>query len=456
MQLTRGIISGLKVLFGGERGEDAWVDMDATMTPREALVRRVSRVLQIGAALNALVLLALLLLLALGGLTAEQLRPVLLGGPALSVNAAVLFGLIGITANLSVLLLLAASSGAQEWWALPLLLLLALANVAAGLLLQFFPALVALLPLAMALFSALRDPGAFHGNAVMTKELRGRMRGMRSFAIITIFLALMGSFTVLLYLLQLPRLAVNDTIITGELGRLLFIGVVGAELLLIVFIVPALTAGAITGERERKTYDLLQTTLLPASTFIMGKMESALGYILLLLLSAIPLQSISFLFGGISPTEVTISFVLLAATALVLGALGMFFSATADRTLSATVRVYTVAVGFLFGVPLISFFLFQGAFGNAIAGVRVAAASPAREALTIYGDMIAASLNPVTAAFYTQQMLIDQQEIALFQVQLSDSSFIPVVAPWILTVILYTGLAALLLLFGVQVMRRSR
>lgn len=290
----------------------------------------------------------------------------------------------------------------------------------------------------------------------MTKELRGRMRGMRSFAIITIFLALMGSFTVLLYLLQLPRLAVNDTIITGELGRLLFIGVVGAELLLIVFIVPALTAGAITGERERKTYDLLQTTLLPASTFIMGKMESALGYILLLLLSAIPLQSISFLFGGISPTEVTISFVLLAATALVLGALGMFFSATADRTLSATVRVYTVAVGFLFGVPLISFFLFQGAFGNAIAGVRVAAASPAREALTIYGDMIAASLNPVTAAFYTQQMLIDQQEIALFQVQLSDSSFIPVVAPWILTVILYTGLAALLLLFGVQVMRRSR
>ena len=66
-------------------------------------------------------------------------------------------------------------------------------------------------------------------------------------------------------------------------------GVVGIELLLIIFIAPSFTSGAITGERERQTYDLLRTTLLATPSFITGKLESSLGYILLLLLAAIPL-----------------------------------------------------------------------------------------------------------------------------------------------------------------------
>jgi len=301
-----------------------------------------------------------------------------------------------------------------------------------------------------------RDIGAFHANAVATKELRGRMRGVRSFAIITIFLLLMGSFTVLLYMLQLPRLNTNDTIITGELGRLLFVGVIGIELLLIVFIVPALTAGAITGERERKTYDLLQTTLLSAPTFIVGKMESALGYIMLLLLSAIPLQSIAFLFGGVSGTEVLIALALLSVTGISLGALGMFFSAMTERTMTATVRVYTVAVVLVFGLPLVSFLLFGGAFASAITGTAVTANTPLQESVLIYGDMITSSLNPVTSAFYTQQILIDRQVIALFDVQLaSNGNTIPVIAPWVLTSVIYTGITGVLILLAVWQMRRS-
>ncbi|MFN8375727.1 MAG: hypothetical protein U0694_23005 [Anaerolineae bacterium] len=77
------------------------------------------------------------------------------------------------------------------------------------------------------------------------------------------------------------------------MGRLLFAGIVGIELLLIIFIAPSFTAGSITGERERKTYDLLQTTLMSSPMFVIGKLESALSYVLLLLLSAIPLQSIA-------------------------------------------------------------------------------------------------------------------------------------------------------------------
>jgi ABC-2 type transport system permease protein len=442
----------------GRRGnaEDAWIDNDAALTPREGLIRRITRVLQWGAIINAAVLIVSLVLVGFRVIDVNSLPSLLLGGVEADPGVLVIAGLIGIAANMSLLLLLSAGNAAQEIWTVILMAFVLAGNIIALVWVRFFPALLALIPAIWATVLGFRDPRAYHPNAVMLKELRGRMRGVRSFAIITIFLSLMGSFTVLLYLLQLPRINSQDTIITGELGRLLFIGVVGIELLLIVFIVPALTAGAVTGERERKTFDLLQTTLLSAPSFIVGKMESALGYILILLLSAIPLQSIAFLFGGVSGIEVAIAFILLTVTAFALGALGMFFSALTERTLTATVRVYTVAVVLVFGLPIVSYLLFNGAFGNAISGVAVNADSAIGEATLIYGDMIASSLNPVTSAFYTQQMLIDQQKAALFDVQLaSNGQLIPVIAPWIITSVIYIGVTAFLINLAVRQMRRT-
>src|SRR5690606_3841136 len=127
----------------------------------------------------------------------------------------------------------------------------------------------------------------------------------------------------------------------------------GIELLLIVFIAPAFTAGAITGERERQTYDLLKTTLLASPSFVIGKLESALGYILLLLLAAIPLQSIAFLFGGVSEIELLLAFVILAVAAVTLGTVGIYFSAAMQRTLTASVRAYSVSLMATFGIPVV-------------------------------------------------------------------------------------------------------
>jgi hypothetical protein len=403
-----------------------------------------------------LLLLVLNLLLAFNYVEATQMSNWLFSGWLGSVSEMTLLGMVAIGANVAALLLLSAASGAQEFWAWILLIAMIVLNIMGLVLYRFYPAIIALVPAAIGAFYMLKDWRAFHLNAVSVRELRGRMRGVRSFAIITVFLLLMGSFVVLLYLLQLPRLRTTDVIITGNLGQLLFFGVVGVELMLIAFIVPALTAGSITGERERKTYDLLQTTLLSAPAFIVGKMESALGYIVLLLLSAIPLQSVAFLFGGVSQTEVYVTFILLMATALLLGALGMFFSALVDKTMSSTVRVYTVSIAIVFGLPLVSLIFFQGAFVNAVNQVASYANSSGREVFLIYGDMVWGSLNPITSAYYTQQMITSHQEIFLLNVELQNNTFIPVIAPWIITTVAYIGATALLLLMAIRKMRRSR
>jgi ABC-2 type transport system permease protein len=252
-----------------------------------------------------------------------------------------------------------------------------------------------------------------------------------------------------LYLVYLPINQQTGSAAAGEVGRVLFMGIVGIELMLIVFIAPAFTAGAITGERERQTYDLLRTTLLPSPSFVIGKLESALSYVLLLLLAAIPLQSIAFLFGGVSELELILSFEILTVTAVALGTVGIFFSSIAPRTLSASVRAYTATLVATFGAPLVLTVVLD------IVGVAVRNTSPVIEALLIYIDDFLISLNPIATALQTQQLLIDRQVVGFWTDTLaSNGSTIPRVSPWITFTIIYLVVAAILVVLSIQQMRK--
>lgn len=447
-------------LFGANVPEEgAWDRIPpALMTPRERLLRRSSLVMFCGALVN---LLAALVLIALAVSAATNdnarftaIRALLLPNFNIPDDTALLLIIVGILGNLAILSVLAVVIQAQELWTIFTAWVLTAANGLALVAFGFAPALLAILPLGLVGLMTLGDLRAFRLNPVMVKELRGRMRGIRGFAIITVFLTLMSFFTMLLYLLRVPQ---GGVVVTGELGRLLFIGVLFIELMLIIFIVPALTAGAITSERERKTYDLLQTTLITKATFVVGKMQSALGYIMLLLLSAIPLQSIAFLFGGVSESELILALLVLAVSAVALGAFGMFFSSITERTLSATVRSYTVATAITIGLPALALIFFQGAYGNVVNNVATGISdNPTLEAATIYADMIATSLNPITATVYSQQMLIDHQQLVAMRVTLSSNgATIPILSPWVLLTITYLSATALLVWIAIRRMERQ-
>ncbi len=428
------------------------------MTPRERLIRRSSLIMLWGALLNLVAGLAIIGAAIHAGnqdsALFTQLQDAFLALLPIDADAAALLIAAGILTNMALLLVLAAVILAQELWTVFTAWLLTAANFGALIGFGFTPGLLAIAPLLTVGLLTLRDLRAFRLNPVMVKELRGRMRGVRGFAIISIFLTLMSFFTILLYLLRVPQ---GGVVVTGELGRQLFIGVLFIELMLIIFIVPALTAGAITVERERKTYDLLQTTLITKATFVVGKMQSALGYIVLLLLSAIPLQSISFLFGGVSEAEMILALVVLLVSAIALGAFGMFFSSITERTLAATIRSYTVAIGITVGLPLLALLLFQNAFGNVVNNFTSRFTdSPSVEAATIYGDMIATGLNPIMATLRSQQMLIDHQQLVTMRVTLaSNGASIPVLSPWVLLTVTYLSVTALLVLMSIRRMERQ-
>ncbi|MCJ7433033.1 MAG: ABC transporter permease, partial [Anaerolineales bacterium] len=179
------------------------------------------------------------------------------------------------------------------------------------------------------LFSRIMD------NPVITKELKGRMRGRQGFIMLTVYLMLISFFIGLVYLF----LAMEGNISSGDpsylqtIGKVVFSTVILLELLMVSFIGPALTSGAISSERERQTFDLLRTSLLSARALVFGKLSSAVVYLLLLIFTAIPVQSLAFFLGGVGMAEMVISTLMLVVSAVFFCALGLFFSSFVKRTL---------------------------------------------------------------------------------------------------------------------------
>jgi ABC-2 type transport system permease protein len=432
---------------------------EPVLTPRERQLAVSASWLLVGVGLHG-VWATLLTILGIAGASNpplfETLRGALLGrytGPAEYAWVILLgFALAGLTA----LLLIRAGVQAHERWAW-LVALATLGGVSAALVgWGYLPALLTAGSVVWGLLPVALFRGALRRNPVAGKELRERMRGGRAFAVITVYLLLMSAFAVLLFLANAPFTRGLATSVTGDLGRTVFVGLVGLELALIMFIAPAFTAGAVTGERERQTYDLLKITLLPRPTFLIGKLESALGFIVLLLLAAIPLQSIAFLFGGVSEAELIVSFVLLTVTAVTFGAVGIFFSTLTDKTVTASVRSYSAALIVLIGVPVLVGLLggfFFGAYTGSGTGFN---GSPAYEALAIYFGALLVSLNPFTAGSVSQTLLIDRGEAGLWSATLSSSGgAIPLVSPWISFTVIYLIAAVVLVALAVRRIKRS-
>ena len=289
------------------------------------------------------------------------------------------------------------------------------------------------------------------GNPVVLKELRGRMRGARAFIVLTVYLALMSGFVTLVYVLFTSSAPIIGPSQGGEIGRVLFISIVGVELFLVTFIAPAFAAGAISGERERQTYDLLRTTLLPARSLVWGKLFATLSYIFLLLLAAIPLQSIAFLFGGVSEQEIILSFVVLVATTLLLGTVGVFFSALTRRTLSASVLSYAVALVTILVLP-VALVVFAPVFGQAMFS---GGAFPGwLEAALYYGLGLLVATNPMATLLATLYLLIDRQVAGVFSITLLNGSSIWLISPWIVFVIFSLIVSLVLVILAVRRVNR--
>jgi ABC-type transport system involved in multi-copper enzyme maturation permease subunit len=186
------------------------------------------------------------------------------------------------------------------------------------------------------------------GNPVIGRELRVRVRVGRAYLLQAFYLAFLILIVALAY-----QAAIGDNPdlrnpVRVQEALVEFYRIVMSMLVaLIALIAPALTANAITLERERKTMDLLLATPLTARQLLVGKLLGSFAFIVLLLALTLPVSAVSVLLGGVSFPELLKAYLLIACGGLVLCAIALFSSVYARNSTLAVLWSYLRVAGFL-------------------------------------------------------------------------------------------------------------
>lgn len=196
---------------------------------------------------------------------------------------------------------------------------------------------------------------AFVLNPILGKEYRSRMRTWKSPLIISLYLGILGLITLGYYWVQQKNIFYTG--FGPDVGPRIYVMLTYFQLLLISFVTPALTAGAINGERERQTFDLLVCTRLSAASIVLNKLLASLGYIILLIIASLPVFGIVYFFGGVLLSDIGRVFLVYLVTAVTFGVVGIFCSTLFKRTQISMVVSYLVILFLLIGTVVLTAFI---------------------------------------------------------------------------------------------------
>lgn len=177
-------------------------------------------------------------------------------------------------------------------------------------------------------------------NPVLRREAITSLRGWRNFAVLTFYIgitALGAGLVVYFSMFESWNYSFDPQTMV-----VLYVMLAAVQMALITLTVPALTAGSISGERERQTLDLLLVTKMSPLSIVMGKLMASLAFILLLIVGTLPVLSLVFYFGGVRVSSVLVMVCFMLMTALMLGSVSVFFSCVFKRTVVSIMLVYII------------------------------------------------------------------------------------------------------------------
>ncbi|BCM91688.1 hypothetical protein IAD21_03563 [Abditibacteriota bacterium] len=231
-------------------------------------------------------------------------------------------------------------------------------------------------------------------NPVLTRELRASLRNARAFALLALYVALLGAFATANFPADQSVDLQHDG---GKRANDFFQAIFWGQIVLILVIIPALATGALAQERERQTLQPLLLTPLSPLQIVWGKAGGVLSLVGLLLVSTVPLTSLCFLLGGVDTGLIIGSYAVIFGLAAFTTGFGLYCSARwhgATRAMLMCYLLLPVAVVLVaglapFGVIICGFFVIIGLFYAILQGWKRGEKSKAARALgELYGPLV--------------------------------------------------------------------
>lgn len=239
-------------------------------------------------------------------------------------------------------------------------------------------------------------------NPVLQKDLLALFRTRRLGAVQVLFVLVLGA----LVLSTWPRQGVVSIASQGQDSLLL--GLILAQLVMMILIVPGVAAVAITSEREQGTFEMLYASRLSATQLIIGKLLCAIAYPMLLLVCGLPFVSLLYYRGSVDLAALGQAYLVLTLSALMLAMVSLAISAVCRLSATALITSYGMVMA-ICGAVLVPAAIMLASQGGSIAQLlhNVRGISPVAAVLSILRPRLnelggrAGGVDPFTGEAFT-------------------------------------------------------
>lgn len=173
-------------------------------------------------------------------------------------------------------------------------------------------------------------------NPVLQRELLVNLRTARAFILLFAYNALLGLVVVLAWPQDRQLDLSNNPQQAKDLIDLFFLG----QYVIASLMAPSFAAGAITGEKERKTYEMLLASPLKPGAIVLGKLLASLAHLAILIFSSLPIVMLCLPLGGVSIYEVLAAYLALVLSIVTFGMISVACSSYFQRTASSLLVSY--------------------------------------------------------------------------------------------------------------------
>ncbi len=185
---------------------------------------------------------------------------------------------------------------------------------------------------------------------VLKRELKTTSRSWRLMGMITFHCSLLA-----LVLLSFIAISYFQSDSFGGIDISSFMGIYIALICLVIvtvaLITPATTSASIAGEKQRRTFDLLVCTGLSGFDIAIGKLAAGLIKSIMILIVSFPMFALIGIYGGVTISRITLTFVFILNLAIYFGSIGLFLSSVVKKPVSATILAYVFIAITTFMIP---------------------------------------------------------------------------------------------------------
>ncbi|MCY3008831.1 MAG: ABC transporter permease subunit [Planctomycetota bacterium] len=175
-----------------------------------------------------------------------------------------------------------------------------------------------------------------NNNPVLQRELIVNLRTPRAFLLMLIYQIALAAVVLIAYPRDVKIDLSRESASAQRLVDFFFVG----QFAIASLMAPSFTAGAISGEKERKTYEMLLASPLRPIVIVSGKLIAALAHLIVLVSGSLPIIMLCLPLGGVSIYELLAAYVGLLSSIFLFGSISMYCSSYFKRTSSSLVVSY--------------------------------------------------------------------------------------------------------------------